>query len=116
MAAVAQVYGSLDQITQVVEDSGLVQPGAILTSLSSDQAPSGVRDLAWLQAPAGLAQPEWLSRDELLDLGQAARRGQPVLLAGLLDDEALRAEVDDLAGLEAFFAGAAAKGGQSRGP
>ena len=48
-----------------------------------------------------MGQSDWLSEDYLTYLRQSARRGQPAVVDGLLEEAG---EGDDLAGLEAFFA------------
>ena len=87
-----------------------MQPGAILTAESNDQANSS-RDLALLQVSAtGVGTAEWLSDDYLAYLGQTVRRGLIAPAAGLLDEAAL--DTDDLAGLDAYFAREAAASGR----
>jgi len=112
LAVVEQVFGTLEQTAVALQDSALIQPAAILSSESSDQAHGNVvRDLALLQAPAGVAPAEWLPEDLLAYLGQTAGRGLLASGANLLDGEGPGAEGVDLDGVEAFFAREAAKGG-----
>jgi len=80
LAVVEQVFGDQEQARQLVQNSAFTQPGVILTSASNEQAANGVRDLAWLQTPAGLPPAEWLPDDPMAYLGQTARRGLPALL------------------------------------
>jgi hypothetical protein len=101
MAVVEQVFSGLEQAAQLAQDSAMVQPGAILTTESSEQGDHGVRDLALLQASAGAGQTaEWLPEDMLAYLGHA--KGRRLLDA---DDQLTdAADGEDLTGLEAYFA------------
>jgi hypothetical protein len=115
LVAVEQVLGSLEHASQVVQDSAFIQPGVILTSESSDQSPSTVRDLAVMQGPLGADQSEWLPGDWLMQLGQAARQGLKVSTpADTQDISTGGLEEIDLAGLEAYFAREGAGGSSAR--
>jgi len=103
LAVVEEVFAGLAETAQWVQETALVQPGVILTSESNDQGSTNrVRDLALLQASAGVSQSaEWLPGDWLASLGQTSRRG---LLASAADPLDGAAEDADQAGLEAYFA------------
>jgi hypothetical protein len=112
LAVVDKVFSGLDQVQIVLQDSTLVQLGAMLASESDAQSSNEVRDLTLLRTPAGVPQPEWLPDDYLAFLGQPARRGQPAMVADLLNDAALGLENDNLGGFDAVFARANGKRSQ----
>jgi hypothetical protein len=114
VALMEQVFGSLEQ-SAVMQESALVQPGAILSSESGDQAPNGVRDLALLQTPAATVQADWLSDDYVAYLTQTSGRGLLASTATLPEGAAAGGEETDLeAGLEAYFAREASQTNQPR--
>jgi Cohesin domain len=99
---VEQVFGNLEQTGVVAPDGTLVQPGAILSTESSERGVSvGVRDLSVLQGQTGLAPAEWLPEDSLAYLGLSGR-GQ--LLSGTSSEDGLDQDGADLGALDAVFA------------
>jgi hypothetical protein len=109
------VLGSLEHASQVVQDSAFIQPGVILTSESSDQSPSTVRDLAVMQGASGADQSAWLPEDWLTALGQPGRQGLAVsTLASTQDILTGGMNEIDLTGLEAYFAREGAGGSSAR--
>jgi Cohesin domain len=106
LAVMEQVFGGMEATAQLMQESVAIQPGAILTSESSQRSTSGVRDLALLQSPLVTGQPDWMSEDSLAYLGQTAGRELTARSADLL---AGGEEGDDLAGVEAYFAKEAGK-------
>jgi hypothetical protein len=109
LPVVERVFGDSRQISQALQNSAMMEPAAILAWIATGEASDcSVSDLAFLQTPNGINQAaEWLPNYGLAPVGQAARQGQPGMVTGLVDEEALGSDNGDLASFEAALARAA---------